>query len=118
MSSAGQVQTFDGCQFEFGCVAPDEPLLVAVRGEIDFANAAPLGDALVELLQQIETRMFALDASDVSFIDSSGLSALIRLKLGADQAALAFETVAASATFRKAVHVAGLTEFLNVRGSS
>jgi anti-anti-sigma factor len=54
--------------------AHDRSWLVAVRGEIDLATIG----ALEAELEKLESRPIILDLSGVSFIDSTGLTLLIR----------------------------------------
>ncbi len=68
---------------EFG---PPEPLgdatLVAVRGEVTFANAGELTRSLDAALAAGAPRL-VVDISDVPFMDSSGISALLAASLQA-----------------------------------
>jgi anti-anti-sigma factor len=53
-----------------------QPEIVAVTGEVTFSNVAELNRRLDAALSG-ESRDLVVDLSDVSFIDSSGLSALL-----------------------------------------
>jgi anti-sigma B factor antagonist len=54
---------------------PDRVL--AVAGELDIGTAPVLRDAFLNLLADEDERDLALDASGVSFVDSSGLAVLL-----------------------------------------
>jgi anti-sigma B factor antagonist len=59
--------------------APDAVVL-AVSGEVDLANASQLLDAGSDSFAQDSTRLVIVDLSDVTFMDSTALSALISLR--------------------------------------
>ena len=52
---------------------------VAVRGEVDMANAAELQAALDAALAD-GAGVFVVDLTDVSFLDSSGINVLVRTR--------------------------------------
>lgn len=55
-----------------------EPLLIAPEGELDFAAVGTFRDALTEVAVPSEAGVI-VDLAQVSFIDSSGLGALVDL---------------------------------------
>ena len=56
---------------------------VAVRGELDLASAEPFREQLSAAVCEATGKSFLIDLSGVTFMDSSGLRALIRaLELG------------------------------------
>ncbi len=52
-------------------------ILVAVKGDLDLTTAAPLREALDELLDRYADKSLTLDLSDVDFVDSSGLGVIL-----------------------------------------
>ena len=64
--------------FGFSIVHVDGTVRVAVRGEIDIASSDELRSALLGLSDQ-GARQVTVDLSDLDFIDSTGLGALIRV---------------------------------------
>lgn len=58
----------------------DDGALIVVAGEIDAATSAILADATHDAAAGGATRL-VLDLSDVSFMDSSGIAALISTRL-------------------------------------
>ncbi len=52
-------------------------ILVAVNGDLDLTSAAPLRDALDELIDRYREKSLVLDLADVDFIDSSGLGVIL-----------------------------------------
>jgi anti-anti-sigma factor len=70
--------TVNGLLMEVHSDTPDEQATtVKVAGEIDVANADALRDVL-ELVCEPE-RLIVLDMEDVTFIDSSGVNALLKV---------------------------------------
>ena len=67
-------------------LAPDDGgnVVVAVRGEIDIANADQVQAALVEALTE-STGQVVVDIAGVSFLDSQCIAALIRVHKGCDR---------------------------------
>lgn len=55
-----------------------EPAVITPKGEIDFAGIAAFRAALVKAVQS-EARRVVVDLGHVSFIDSTGLGALVEL---------------------------------------
>jgi stage II sporulation protein AA (anti-sigma F factor antagonist) len=52
-------------------------ILVAIHGDLDLPTAAPLREALDELLDRYRDKGLVLDLSEVNFIDSSGLGVIL-----------------------------------------
>ncbi len=57
-----------------------DPLVIAPQGELDFASVGAFRDAVTEAAARAEPGV-VVDLSEVSFIDSSGLGALVDLHL-------------------------------------
>jgi anti-sigma B factor antagonist len=84
--------------------------LISVAGEIDMSNATELAEYIV----QFEDGEVALELSDVTFVDSSGLRALLaaheRLKRGGTRLVIR----KASARVLRVLEIAGLDSVLDV----
>ncbi|MBA2282237.1 MAG: STAS domain-containing protein [Acidimicrobiia bacterium] len=91
-------------------VIRDGVAAVTVAGEIDVANCREVLDALTNALTSA-TRI-EVDLLDVTFMDSSGLSALIQAQSSARERGLDFTVVAASAFAEHVMSSAGLREHL------
>lgn len=106
-----------------GSTLTDEPSdghgarCVTLTGEIDVANGEHLRDALSEILRESNTQRMAVDLAGVTFLDSSGLGALLAAKHEADSIAIRSDVTATSSAVARAIEIAGLTEFLNVARS-
>jgi anti-anti-sigma factor len=64
-------------EFAVTTAAEGGTTVVAVRGELDIGSAPVLRDALLRLLADGEAPELAIDASGVTFVDSSGLAVLL-----------------------------------------
>jgi anti-sigma B factor antagonist len=71
---------------EFGYDVADDAdgVVVALRGELDLAAAPGLQRELLNLLER-PVRSLTLDLGGLTFLDSSGLGSLYRLRLAADE---------------------------------
>ena len=57
--------------------APDHQVVMAVQGEIDLSTAEMLKRAVLQSIDSVECKTVVVDLRGVSFIDSSGLKALL-----------------------------------------
>ena len=81
---------------------------LAIAGDVDLADERPLVDA-VEAILAANVEPVVLDLSDVDFLDSSGVRALVRLRLDhGDRVRLG----AVSPSANRVLQVAGLLERL------
>jgi anti-sigma B factor antagonist len=67
-------------------------VVVSVHGELDLASAPVLQRQLLALVN-LPVPSIALDLSELSFMDSTGLSVLVRARHVADDHGVAFELV-------------------------
>lgn len=84
---------------------------LVVRGEIDVSSVAQLTEALDDAIRASEGA-FVVDLCDLEFLDSSGLSALMRARalLGRDDRALAL--ICPPGPVRRLFEVTGVTDLL------
>ena len=89
------------------CGAPG----VAIHGEVDVSTVRALVDALDAAIRE-SAGAFVVDLCEVAFLDSSGLSALLRARalLGRDARALA--VVCPPGPVRRLFEVAGVSDLL------
>ena len=97
-------------------LALDQAAGVAVRGEIELATAPELTAALDEAIRRT-SGLFVVDLSTVGFLDSTGISCLVRARalLGADDRTLALICPPGSA--RRALELTGLDELVAIYDS-
>ena len=95
----------------------DDSVIVEVRGEIDLATAPELMRVVEAGLDAgpVEVRRVVIDLSDVGFLDSSGLNALVRLRRLLDGRGIAFRLVSpADHPVRHVFDITELTKPLHV----
>jgi anti-sigma B factor antagonist len=97
-------------------LALDRAAGVAVRGEVELAIAPELTTALDEAIRRTGG-LFVVDLSAVGFLDSSGISCLVRARalLGADDRTMALICPPGSA--RRALELTGLDELIAIYDS-
>ncbi|NUT41034.1 MAG: STAS domain-containing protein [Thermoactinospora sp.] len=79
-------------------------VLLVLSGDLDYTSAAQLGDVPLQPgLNRID-----LDLGGLSFIDSSGLAALIRLHHRATEASAALQLTALTPYLRNLLHMTAL----------
>src|SRR6516164_1844343 len=95
----------------------DDALVLAVHGDVDSATAPELARA-IELAHE-RTRRVVVDLRLVTFLDSSGLNALVNAKraLAARRQALDLVVVAPEGPVRRVLEITQLTGPLGVVGS-
>jgi anti-anti-sigma factor len=86
---------------------------VAVAGDVDLATAPKLEAALKALSGDV-----IVDLSEVSFLDSSGLSALIVGRKHAVAAGCRFEVRHPGELVERAMRITGVYDFLHASGSA
>ncbi len=94
-------------------VAPPRATLV-LKGELDLASS-PLLEKEIAELPWPDLDELVIDLAEVTFIDSKGLSVLIRASQQAATAGLEFSVVRVPEQPRKLFTITGVTESLNVQ---
>ena len=80
---------------------------VAVSGELDLASSDAVQDALDEAVEQA-SEILVVDLSETTFIDSTGLHAVIRCERRASAAGIGVVVVGARPQVRRVFELAGL----------
>jgi anti-sigma B factor antagonist len=80
--------------------------VVAVRGEVDVYAAPALRDGLTDLLQ--DGGMVVVDLTDVGFLDSTGLGALVAARTAAENRGAALTLVCTHERILKLFTITGL----------
>jgi anti-sigma B factor antagonist len=102
--------------FAVADLALDQAAGVAVRGEIELATAPELTAALDEAIRRT-SGLFVVDLCAVGFLDSTGISCLVRARalLGADDRALVL--ICPPGSTRRALELTGLDELVAIYDS-
>ena len=82
---------------------------VAVRGELDAGTASKLADALDALVDD-GAKLVVLDASDVEFLDSSGLRVIVNTGIKLSNAGGRLLIEGMSGAVQRVLEVSGLLE--------
>ena len=91
-----------------GADDPGGPTTVRVTGFIDLSTSSELVDAGLQLLWS--DSCLALDLSDVTFMDASGVAALSALGSAAQRLGMTFEITAASFSVRRILRILDLSD--------
>ncbi len=89
-------------------------VVVSVVGEIDAYTAPKIRGGIRTAITDPETTQLRVDLTGVSFLDSSGISALIRCQTEAESHGVALVVANPQPQPLKVLDMVGLTEFLGV----
>lgn len=92
-------------------VTGDDPVVVAVSGEVDIFTAPELSATFDELISA-GNRNLVLDLSAVEFMDSSGLQVCMKAAEGVRQAGGSMRVSSASRRVRRIAELAGMNGLL------
>ncbi|AEV81374.1 antirepressor [Actinoplanes sp. SE50] len=98
-------------------LADDGTVTITVFGEIDFSNADEVADGIRHAVADWSPPLVQIDLRDASFIDSTGLGALIDGYRTATESNVRYLVINASPTFRRVLTVTGLSGFFGVTDS-
>jgi anti-anti-sigma factor len=103
----------DLTQFEITVVdrGTDTPIVLELRGDLDLDSAGILADRVGDLLAR-GVHGLHIDCAGVSFVDSSGLKALLDADRQATGRGIPFRVVSASEQLRELVAMTGTAELL------
>jgi anti-sigma B factor antagonist len=89
--------------------------VLRLTGDLDLTSAAML-EAQIDELCLAGARQVLLDMSFVSFLDSSGMNAILRGRKACENCACAFGLISPQRPVERTLSLAGLLEKLHVRG--
>jgi anti-sigma B factor antagonist len=93
--------------------AQDEPCIVVIRGEMDVFTSPEVKEALAQQVLDGH-RQFVIDLSRVSYIDSTGLGALIAGLKGARENDGSIAIVTSNAQISRIFEITGLTKIFSM----
>jgi len=94
-----------------------EALILSLRGEIDFLNAAPVTEAITAALAQARPALVRVDLSEVTFLDSSGIAMLVAAMRSARDTSASFRVERPDAAVLDQLDGMGLIETFGLTGA-
>ena len=94
--------------------AEDGTATVTVLGEVDYANADEVSAGIRDAVAEFRPPLLVVDLEGASFVDSTGLGALIEGYHAATEGECRFAVVNPSPAFRRVLSVTGLTELFGL----
>ncbi|HEY3831613.1 MAG TPA: STAS domain-containing protein [Acidimicrobiia bacterium] len=101
------------CQYHINFRQVDGAVTLEVSGELDLADAVRFQDD-VRRYGDVTSGRIDLDLTDVSFLDSSGMQALVNARRSLVDEGREFRVVALSPAAQRVLHLTGLDEVLCV----
>ena len=95
----------------------EDKVNLTVCGEIDFSNADEVAQAIRDVITDSSPPALHVDLHDATFIDSTGLGALIEGYRAATEAGTEFVVVNPRESFRRVLSVTGLSNFFGLEPS-
>lgn len=89
-------------------------MLFVLHGELDLGNESQLHDVAMAQLAAHEPTTLRLDLADISFLDSSGINALLDIRKYASERGIDMEIVAVSHRVARILTIVGLAEAFGV----
>ena len=89
---------------------PTDTVVVPLAGELDIAVAEDVRLRGLAALEQPGVRTVVLDLTEVTFLDSSAIGALVEIRNAANPAGVPVTLRNASSSIRRTVEIMGLTD--------
>jgi anti-anti-sigma factor len=96
-------------------VSAGDPVVVTVGGEVDLGNSASLAAAIGEALEQDAVSSVEVDLGAVTFLDSSGIAALLKGRRLADDAGVDYRVTGMHGIVRQVLELTGVLDHLTGR---
>lgn len=100
-------------EIEVGAV-PGTGTVITLHGEVDLDAAGAVGQAVRQSLDSDVPPVLLVDLTDVTFMDSSGLNALIRANQSTGEAGGAVHLVAPQETVARVLQLTGVDQVMAV----
>jgi anti-sigma B factor antagonist len=86
---------------------------VAIAGELDLSSGDVVARSISRAVRTEGTRAVTVDLAELRFIDSSGISVLLKGRREADEAGLAYRVTGATGIVRQVLGLSGVLEHLS-----
>jgi len=105
----------DAERFEIEVTTPDDAnrAILTVSGEVDMRSAHELDAVVAVVAGWRETTDVVIDLSSVTFIDSSGIAALLRCRQELDDAGIGFNVIGAQGMPLNVLRITGVLPYLS-----
>jgi anti-anti-sigma factor len=100
--------------FRVESTTQDRASVLTVRGELDLATSPALEEELARALTQDRVDVVIVDLRELEFIDSTGLSVLVKAHQQAGEAGRRFGLVNGGSQVRRLLNLTGLADRLPV----
>lgn len=90
--------------------------VVSAKGDVDLAAAAPMDTAIEAVLTTPGVESVVVNLSEVAFLDSSGISALLRGRRSADEHHVVYRVTGADGLVRTVLEMTGVWSHLSGQG--
>lgn len=92
----------------------DEQVTLLLHGELDMATESQLRDVAMAQMAAHDLTKLAMDLADITFLDSSGVSALVDLRKHATDRGVDLEIVAISHRAARILTIIGLADYFGI----
>jgi anti-sigma B factor antagonist len=89
-------------------------MLLVLHGELDLGNESQLHDVVMAQLAAHDPTKLRLDLADISFLDSSGINALLDIRKYAASHGIGVEIVAVSHRVARILTIVGLADSFGI----
>lgn len=101
----------DACPFGVRVLHHESHTVLWVEGELDLATAPQLRSRLDNMIADADGPIL-LDLADVTFIDSTGLSAILTAHAALDKQGRVLRVIKASVQVRRLFEICGITDLI------
>ncbi len=91
---------------------PDGTTLLRVGGDVDMGTSAEFRETVMGVVGEPGVTGLVLDLADLTFIDSNGVTALVKASRAAGERGVSFEVTNARDTIRGVLEMLGVYEML------
>ncbi len=111
---AGSIWLMSDATIKYEPVDPDGLVVVTLSGELDLDRADEVRDSLARMAEEPGIRYLRVEVSDLGFIDSYGLGALVSARNSAAAKGVTLTLAEPSPPVRKALEVTGLGDVFSL----
>jgi anti-anti-sigma factor len=99
---------------KYGISVTDGVCAIKLAGELDFANSEQVSDWLFNAIEKNPCELFELDLSELSFLDSSGISVLVVAARLTNRQGAKLRVVNPQPTVKRVIETTGVNTLLGL----